>query len=395
MFDEVVDIHKKNIGVLKLATTESVQNSQDLAKMYTPGVAELSLMIEKNHNLARELTISGKLVAIITDGSAVLGLGNVGAQAGLPIVEGKALLYKNLAGVDAIPLAIEQRSVNEIVQTIENLQSSFAGIHLEDIAAPKCFEIEEKLQKKLSIPVYHDDQEGTAIIILAALINAAKLKDKSLSDLHIVINGIGASGFATARLLIAAGITNLTLIDKQGVLKKKDQTLNKYQRELLNHINKVKIESSTLNDAIVGQDVFIGLSVGNVLTSEMIKKMGNNPIVFALANPLPEIEPNIAKEAGVNLIATGSSKFPNQVNNILVFPGLFKGLLISKANKVDVSLQYEIAKCIAAMVKNPTTEKFIPNVFDSGIVEAVSQTVITYVKKIKEKEEMPYVNKIK
>lgn len=221
MFDEVLDIHKKNIGVLKLATTESVHNNQDLAKMYTPGVAELSLMIEKNHNLARELTISGKLVAIITDGSAVLGLGNVGAQAGLPIVEGKALLYKDLAEVDAIPLAIEQRSVNEIVQTIGNLQSSFAGIHLEDIAAPKCFEIEEKLQEKLSIPVYHDDQEGTAIIVLAALINAAKLKNKSLSDLHIVINGIGASGVATARLLIAAGITNLTLIDKQGVLKKR------------------------------------------------------------------------------------------------------------------------------------------------------------------------------
>ncbi len=395
MFDEVLDIHKKNIGVLKLATTESVHNNQDLAKMYTPGVAELSLMIEKNHNLARELTISGKLVAIITDGSAVLGLGNVGAQAGLPIVEGKALLYKDLAEVDAIPLAIEQRSVNEIVQTIGNLQSSFAGIHLEDIAAPKCFEIEEKLQEKLSIPVYHDDQEGTAIIVLAALINAAKLKNKSLSDLHIVINGIGASGVATARLLIAAGITNLTLIDKQGVLKKKDQTLNKYQRELLNHINKTKIEASTLDDAIAGQDVFIGLSVGNILTSEMIKKMGNNPIIFALANPLPEIEPDIAKEAGVNLIATGSSKFSNQVNNILVFPGLFKGLLISKANKVDVSLQYEIAKSIAAMVKNPTPEKFIPNVFDRGVVDAVSQTVITYVQKIKEKEEMPYVNKIK
>ena len=395
MFDEVLDIHKKNIGVLKLATTEYVQNDQDLAKMYTPGVAELSLMIEKNHDLARELTISGKLVAIITDGSAVLGLGNVGAQAGLPIVEGKALLYKNLAGVDAIPLAVEQRSVNEIVQTIENLQSSFAGIHLEDIAAPKCFEIEEQLQEKLSIPVYHDDQEGTAIIVLAALINAAKLKNKPLSELHIVINGIGASGVATARLLIAADITNLTLIDQQGVLKKEDQTLNKYQRELLNHLHETKEDINTLNEAIVGQDAFIGLSVGNVLTPAMIKKMEKNPIVFALANPLPEIDPGLAKEAGVTLVATGSSKFPNQVNNILVFPGLFKGLLASKANKVDVSLQYEIAKSIAAMVTKPTPEKFIPNVFDRGVADVVSQAVITYVQKLEEKEEMPYANQIK
>ena len=378
MLDEVLEIHKKNVGVLRMETTEAVQDDQDLAKMYTPGVAELSLMIEKNHALARELTISGKLVAVITDGSAVLGLGNVGNQAGLPIVEGKALLYKNLAGVNAIPLAIEQKSVDEIVQTIVNLQNSFAGIHLEDIAAPKCFEIEEKLQEKLSIPVYHDDQEGTAIVVLAGLINAAKIQRKTL-----------------ARLLIAAGIKNLTLVDKQGGLKKQDSTLNKYQRELLDHIHDTNNNVSVLEDAIVGQDVFIGLSIGNVLTPEMIGKMNDNPIIFALANPVPEITPDLAKESGAKLIATGSSKYPNQVNNILVFPGLFKGLLLSKANKVDLSLQLEVAKQLAAMVAEPTVEKFIPNVFDEGVANVVSQAVLDYLQKLKENEDNIHAENIK
>ena len=395
MLDEVLEIHKKNVGVLRMETTEAVQDDQDLAKMYTPGVAELSLMIEKNHALARELTISGKLVAVITDGSAVLGLGNVGNQAGLPIVEGKALLYKNLAGVNAIPLAIEQKSVDEIVQTIVNLQNSFAGIHLEDIAAPKCFEIEEKLQEKLSIPVYHDDQEGTAIVVLAGLINAAKIQRKTLTELRVLINGMGASGVATARLLIAAGIKNLTLVDKQGRLKKQDSTLNKYQRELLDHIHDTNNNASVLEDAIVGQDVFIGLSIGNVLTTEMIGKMNDNPIIFALANPVPEIKPDLAKESGAKLIATGSSKYPNQVNNILVFPGLFKGLLLSKANKVDLSLQLEVAKQLAAMVAEPTVEKFIPNVFDEGVANVVSQAVLDYLQKLKENEDNIHAENIK
>ncbi|PZM50722.1 NAD-dependent malic enzyme, partial [Enterococcus faecium] len=232
---------------------------------------------------------------------------------------------------------------------------------------PKCFEIEEKLQEKLSIPVYHDDKEGTAIVVLAGLINAAKIQRKTLTELRVLINGMGASGVATARLLIAAGIKNLTLVDKQGRLKKQDSTLNKYQRELLDHIHDTNNNASVLEDAIVGQDVFIGLSIGNVLTPEMIGKMNDNPIIFALANPVPEITPDLAKESGAKLIATGSSKYPNQVNNILVFPGLFKGLLLSKANKVDLSIQLEVAKQLAAKVAEPTVEKFIPNVFDEGV----------------------------
>lgn len=383
VLEEVLAIHQKNIGVLSLEATEAVLNHHDLAKMYTPGVAELSLMIAQNHELAREWTISGKLIAVITDGSAVLGLGNMGTQAGLPIVEGKALLYKNLAGVDAIPLALEQKSVDEMVQTIENLQNSFAGIHLEDISAPKCFEIEEKLQQRLNIPVYHDDQEGTAIVVLAGLINAAKIKGKPLNELRVVINGVGASGVATAKLCIQAGITHLTLVDRQGVLREEDPTLNPYQRALLRQVIKPSVENKDLATAVVNQDVFLGLSEADVLTPALIKSMNQDPIIFALANPKPEIEPALAQANGVRLLATGSSKYPNQVNNILAFPGLFKGLLAAKGRKVDVGLQMTVARSLAAMISGPTAEKFIPNVFDGGVVDTVFNAVLDYIKQEK------------
>ncbi|STQ01988.1 NAD(P)-dependent malic enzyme [Enterococcus faecalis] len=383
MLEEILAIHQKNIGVLSLEATEAVLNHHDLAKMYTPGVAELSLMIAQNHELAREWTISGKLIAVITDGSAVLGLGNMGTQAGLPIVEGKALLYKNLAGVDAIPLALEQKSVDEMVQTIENLQNSFAGIHLEDISAPKCFEIEEKLQQRLNIPVYHDDQEGTAIVVLAGLINAAKIKGKPLNELCVVINGVGASGVATAKLCIQAGITHLTLVDRQGVLREEDPTLNPYQRALLRQVIKPSVENKDLATAVVNQDVFLGLSEADVLTPALIKSMNQDPIIFALANPKPEIEPALAQANGVRLLATGSSKYPNQVNNILAFPGLFKGLLAAKGRKVDVGLQMTVARSLAAMISEPTAEKFIPNVFDGGVVDTVFNAVLDYIKQEK------------
>jgi malate dehydrogenase (oxaloacetate-decarboxylating) len=383
VLEEILAIHQKNIGVLSLEATEAVLNHHDLAKMYTPGVAELSLMIAQNHELAREWTISGKLIAVITDGSAVLGLGNMGTQAGLPIVEGKALLYKNLAGVDAIPLALEQKSVDEMVQTIENLQNSFAGIHLEDISAPKCFEIEEKLQQRLNIPVYHDDQEGTAIVVLAGLINAAKIKGKPLNELRVVINGVGASGVATAKLCIQAGITHLTLVDRQGVLREEDPTLNPYQRALLRQVIKPSVENKDLATAVVNQDVFLGLSEADLLTPALIKSMNQDPIIFALANPKPEIEPALAQANGVRLLATGSSKYPNQVNNILAFPGLFKGLLAAKGRKVDVGLQMTVARSLAAMISEPTAEKFIPNVFDGGVVDTVFNAVLDYIKQEK------------
>jgi malate dehydrogenase (oxaloacetate-decarboxylating) len=380
MESDVLALHRKHTGVLSIRPGINVRNNQDLANAYTPGVAEISQLIKNNHQLAREYTVSGKLVAVITDGSAVLGLGNIGPQAGLPIVEGKALLYKSLADVDAIPLAIEQTSIAEMIQTIKNFQNSFGGIHLEDIAAPKCFEIEEKLQNILDIPVYHDDQEGTAIVVLAGLLNAAKLAGKPVNKLKVVINGIGASGVATAKLLLYTGISDITLVDKQGILTSEDTTLNTYQRRLVEQIP-VKHVAGNLADSLVDQDVFIGLSTGNILTPEMILRMGNNPIIFALANPIPEIMPTEAATGGATLIATGSSKYVNQVNNILVFPGLFKGLLAAKIKCVNLELEAALAKCLAKLVKNPSAELFIPNIFTEGIVEEMSKTVVNYAKK--------------
>lgn len=378
--EEVLALHKKHTGVLSIHSDLPVLNGHDLSKAYTPGVAALSKLIEKDHDLAREYTISGKLVAVVTDGSAVLGLGDIGSQAGLPIVEGKALLYKTFSKVDAVPLAMEQVSIDEFVATIKNMANSFAGIHLEDIQAPRCFEIEEKLQQQLDIPVYHDDQEGTAIVVLAGLLNAAKVVGKPIERLKVVINGIGASGVATAKLLAFAGIKSITLVDQQGVLKEGDKTLNPYQATLVQQLT-CSTEGNSLAEAIVMQDVFIGLSVGSVLSKEMVETMNEDPIVFALANPVPEITPDLAKEAGVRVMATGSSAYPNQINNILAFPGLFKGLLEAKGKKVDEALEYQVAKALADMVKQPTAEKFIPGVFEPDVVENVKHAVINFFKK--------------
>ncbi|UUV99157.1 NAD(P)-dependent malic enzyme [Vagococcus luciliae] len=376
MNNEILELHHEHIGVLSIQSELPVKNGIDLAKAYTPGVAELSKLIEKHNELAREYTISGKLVAVISDGSAVLGLGNVGPQAGLPIVEGKSLLYKTFANVDAIPMAIDQVEIDAFVETIKNMSHSFAGIHLEDIQAPRCFEIEDKLKELLDIPVYHDDQEGTAIVVLAGLINAAKVSHRKLSDLKIVLNGVGASGVATAKLLAAAGVTHVTLVDKEGILTKSSAQLNPYQEHLLSLFN--KRESGDLSEAIVDQDVFIGLSTGNLLTKEMIRTMNDNPIIFALANPVPEVTPEEAKEGGAKLIATGSSDYPNQVNNVLAFPGLFAGLLEAKAKFVDEKLQLHVAKTLADLVENPTEDYFIPNVFETRVVPAVKQSVVNF-----------------
>jgi malate dehydrogenase (oxaloacetate-decarboxylating) len=374
MKDEVLKVHKEHTGVLSLKPEIEVRNAEDLSIAYTPGVAELSKEIEKRPEAAREYTVSGKCIAVVTDGTAVLGLGNVGSQAGLPIVEGKALLYKSLAGVDAFPICLKQDSIEKIVSTIQSLELSFAGIHLEDIKAPECFEIEKQLQKTLSIPVYHDDQEGTAIVVLAGLINAAKLANKELSDLKVLINGVGASGLATARLLFAAGIKKITLADIKGVINEEGGSINKYQKELFKEIN-YKTEAKKLEVAIVDQDVFIGLSDANLVTADMVRSMAKDPIIFALANPAPEINPDEAKEGGARIISTGSSMYPNQINNILAFPGLFKGLLKSNIKAVTLPLQVEVAKAIAGLIEEPTTDKFIPGVFDAGVVEIVTKSV--------------------
>lgn len=377
--EEILSLHAKNHGVLAIAPEFAVKNKEELGEAYTPGVAIISKLIERYPELKDKYTMSGKLVALVTDGSAVLGLGNIGPAGGLPIVEGKALLYKDLANVNALPLTVEQVSPDEVVATLKNMQQSFAGFHLEDIAAPRCFEIEEKLAKEVDIPVYHDDQEGTAIVVLAGLINAAKVVGKKLTDLKVVINGVGASGVATARLLFAAGIKNITFVDINGPVHV-GKGYNHYQMELY-HQSADQTNYKDLSEAVRDRDVFIGLSDADVLSAEQVKTMADNPIIFALANPKPEIDPQVAHDAGVKVMATGSSQYPNQVNNILVFPGLYKGLLATDLNKVDFGLEKAIAKGIASLVPTPTADRFVPGVFDKGVVDTVAQAVKDYAAK--------------
>ncbi|QLL70698.1 NADP-dependent malic enzyme [Lactobacillus sp. 3B(2020)] len=372
--ETILSLHANNRGVLGISPKLEVKNKEELGEAYTPGVAVISKLIEKYPELRAKYTMSGKLVALVTDGSAVLGLGNIGPGGGLPVVEGKALLYKDLAGVDALPLTVNQVSPDELVETLKNVSQSFAGFHLEDIAAPRCFEIEEKLAKAVNIPVYHDDQEGTAIVVLAGLINAAKLVGKSLTDLKVVLNGVGASGVATARLLLSVGIKNLTLIDIDGPVYPDSKNYNHYQTDLAAQSTD-QTRYASLDEAIVGKDVFIGLSDADVLNGDQVKKMASNPIIFALANPKPEIDPEIAKTAGAKVIATGSSQYPNQVNNILAFPGLFKGLLATGLKRVDLALEKAVAEGLASMVKQPTVDRIVPGVFDDGVVDNVAKAV--------------------
>ncbi|HJF46831.1 MAG: NADP-dependent malic enzyme [Limosilactobacillus oris] len=375
--EEVLSLHAKHHGVLAISPEFAVHNKQELGEAYTPGVAIISKLIERYPELKDKYTMSGKLVALVTDGSAVLGLGNIGPAGGLPIVEGKALLYKALSGVNALPLTVEQVSPDEVVSTLKNMQESFAGFHLEDIAAPRCFEIEEKLTKEVNIPVYHDDQEGTAIVVLAGLINAAKVVGKQLTDLKVVINGVGASGVATARLLFAAGIKNITFVDIDGPVHADSKNYNHYQTDLVKQSSD-QTAYADLDEAVRDRDVFIGLSDADGLSADQVKKMADNPIIFALANPKPEIDPAVAHEAGVQVMATGSSQYPNQVNNILVFPGLYKGLLATDLNKVDFGLEKAIAHGIASLVPEPTADRFVPGVFDDGVVDTVAQAVKDY-----------------
>ena len=374
---EILSMHAKNQGVLNIAPQFEVKNRKELGEAYTPGVAIISKLIERYPELKDKYTLSGKLVALVTDGSAVLGLGNIGPAGGLPVVEGKALLYKDLANVNALPLTVEQVPANEFVATLKNMQESFAGFHLEDIKAPRCFEIEEELSKVVNIPVYHDDQEGTAIVVLAGLINAARVVKKNLKDLKVIINGVGASGVATARLLFAAGIKNITFVDIDGPVHVDSQNYNHYQTDLVKQ-SADQTPYKNLSEAVKDRDVFIGLSDADVLTSEQVKTMAKNPIIFALANPKPEIDPQVAKDADVAVMATGSSQYPNQVNNILVFPGLYKGLLSTDLNKVDFGLEKAIASALANMISNPTAEKIVPGVFEDGVVNTVAKAVQHY-----------------
>lgn len=378
---ESLRIHKEKQGAIEMIGTMPVRNGDDLALAYTPGVAGPCLEIAKDKEKAYDYTIKGKTVAVVTNGTAVLGLGNLGALAGLPVVEGKALLLKRFANVDAIPLCIDSIDPDDIVNTIKNISLGFGGIHLEDIKAPECFYIEEKLIEILDIPVYHDDQHGTAIAVLAGLLNALKIVNKPMDKIKIVINGAGASGIATAKLLMAAGAENIVLGDINGAVVEGDTTLNEPQREIAKITNR-GLEKGKLVDIIKNADVFIGVSIGNVVTKEMVESMNKDSIVFALANPVPEIMPDEAKKAGARITATGRSDFANQINNVLVFPGIFKGALSVRAKYISDEMKIAAAKGLADLIKdNELNEDYIvPSVFNEDVCNAVADAVIRITK---------------
>ncbi len=375
--ENVAALHRKYTGVLEIVSKLPVRNPEELSKAYTPGIAEICKLIERDDKAADEYTIKGKTVAVITKGTAVLGLGNIGPKAGLPVVEGKALLYREFAKVNAFPLCLKQTTTEETIRTIKNIADSFCAIHLEDFKAPECFEIEKRLIEELEIPVYHDDQHGTAIAVLAGLINSCKLTHRRLQDLNVVICGAGASGIATAKLLGHAQVSQLTLVDRQGIVTQANAA-NTAQKEAAKQFNP-KHRQGTLKEALKQADVFIGLSSGHLITEADVKEMNPDQIIFALANPVPEIDPALAKKAQAAIVATGSSQYPNQINNVLVFPGLLKGLL-QRHDIVAITddLKIQIAQALAALVEDLDADHILPNVLDSRVVLAVSKTVLAY-----------------
>jgi len=370
-FDELaIKKHKELRGKIGVSSKAKLSNEEDLSIYYTPGVGAVSKLIAKQPGEVKYLTIKSGMVAVISDGSAVLGLGNVGPEAAMPVMEGKAMLFKELAGVDAFPICLATQDTEEIVKTIQHIAPVFAGINLEDIAAPQCFEIERKLQTTLDIPVIHDDQHATAIAVLAGLINALKIVGKNKGNCRAVIIGSGAAGSGVARLLVEWGIGDITMVDSKGVVSHSRNDLDSNKIELLEITNKQKIDGN-LEDAVAGSDIILGLSQADLLNEGHIKSMNTDPIIFAMANPKPEIDPAIALRAGAKVVATGRSDYPNQINNVLVFPGMFKGAISSGTKEISDPIKIKAAENLASVVNTPTKEKIIPSVFDSGVVEAI------------------------
>ncbi|MBU1180186.1 NADP-dependent malic enzyme [Patescibacteria group bacterium] len=375
--EEALELHRKYKGKLEVRSMMPLKTREDLSLAYTPGVAFACQEIAADKEKVYEYTSKGRMVAIVTDGSAVLGLGNIGAEASLPVMEGKAQLFKEFGGVDAFPIALKTQDTEEIIKIVKNISPAFGGINLEDISAPRCFEIEERLINELDIPVFHDDQHGTAIVVLAGLTNALKLANKKISEIKIIINGAGAAGMAVAKILFAGGAKNITLLDSRGIIwNGREEGMNKIKDEMAQITNLEKIKGG-LSEAAKGADVFIGVSQPNILSKEMVRSMNDNPIIFAMANPVPEIMPDEAREAGANLIATGRSDFPNQINNVLAFPGLFRGVLDNRIKKITMEMKLSVARALADYITEPTPEYFIPGVFDKGVADIVARAVNT------------------
>ncbi len=368
--------HEKWAGKIEIKPRTTAKSKEALSIAYTPGVAEPCLAIQKDVNLSYTLTRRWNTVAVITDGTAVLGLGDIGPEAGMPVMEGKCLLFKEFGDVDAIPLCVRSKDVDDIVKTVELLAGSFGGVNLEDISAPRCFEIERRLKKSCDIPIFHDDQHGTAVVTLAAMLNALKLTGKKIEDIRVVTSGAGAAGIAIIRLLISMGLNDVVMCDRAGAIYKGRDGLNSEKMEIAEITNK-NMRKGTLADVLVGADVFIGVSAPNCVTPEMVKSMAKDPILFPMANPDPEIMPNLAKEAGAAVIGTGRSDFPNQINNVLAFPGIFRGALDVRASDINDEMKIAAAKAIASLVSDEElcAEYIIPAPFNENVKDTVAKAV--------------------
>lgn len=369
-----LELHEKYKGKITTSLRDKEELNRDkLSAYYSPGVGAVSQAIAENPADLPKYTWTNNLVAVISDGSAILGLGNLGPKAAMPVMEGKALLFKHFADVDAVPIVLDVHEPEEIIATVKAIAPSFGAINLEDIAAPKCFEIEERLKAELDIPVFHDDQHGTAVVVLAGLINAAKLTGRNLTDCKFVVIGAGAAGTAIIKLLNLYGAKNIVAVDSRGIVGKSRPDLNAEKTALLEYVD--ASQSGSIEDAITDADVFIGVSRAGLLTPELVQKMAKDPIVFALANPVPEIMPDVAKQAGVAIIGTGRSDFPNQVNNSLAFPGIFRGALDHGVKKITDQHKLAAAEALANLVENPTVDKVVPTAFDEGVVEAIANVI--------------------
>jgi malate dehydrogenase (oxaloacetate-decarboxylating) len=369
-----IKAHKKSRGKLSVQSKMSIKNRNDLSIAYTPGVAGPSLAIARDKNLARSLTLKSNSVAVISDGSAVLGLGNIGPEAALPVMEGKAIIFKEFANIDAYPICLATQDTEEIVETIKNIAVGFGGINLEDISAPRCFEIEERLKRELSIPVMHDDQHGTAIVVLAGLLNALKVTQKKKERAKVVVNGAGAAGIAIAKLLHRYGFRNILLCDSKGIVSRSRKDLSGIKKKMLKITNKNNV-SGTLEDALEDSDIFIGVSVAGALKAHWVESMADNPVVIAMANPNPEISIKDIRGTKTKVFGSGRSDWPNQINNALVFPGLFRGVLDAGASAITDEMKIGAAEAIARLVKNPRADKIIPDIFDKRVVPTIARAI--------------------
>ncbi|WMJ85935.1 NAD(P)-dependent malic enzyme [Anaerocolumna sp. MB42-C2] len=379
--EKALILHEEWNGKIETTSKCTVKSREDLALAYTPGVAEPCKVIAQDKEAAYKYTLKANTVAVISDGSAVLGLGNIGPYAAMPVMEGKSVLFKEFGGVNAFPICLDTQDTEEIIKTIVNIAPAFGGINLEDISAPRCFEIEERLKELLTIPVFHDDQHGTAIVVLAGVINALKVTGKNKEICEVVVNGAGSAGIAITKLLYSYGFKNITLCDKVGILSKKTDNLNWMQKQMM-EITNISEKEGSLADALKGADIFVGVSAPNIVTADMVASMNKNSILFAMANPVPEIMPDLAKSAGAKVVGTGRSDFPNQVNNVVAFPGIFKGALEGRAKQITEEMKLAAALAIAALVsdKELNEDCIMPQPFDPRVCEAVSNAVKAHIK---------------